>query len=37
MTIDRLITAIVQEQDADAAMQALVKAGFVVTEIGSSG
>lgn len=37
MTINRLMTTVVQIQDADAAEQALEMAGFTVTEIASSG
>jgi uncharacterized protein YaaQ len=37
MTINRLMTAVVQNQDAEAAMEALVKAGYSVTQMASSG
>lgn len=37
MIINRLMTAVVQIQDADSAEQALEKAGFAVTEMASSG
>ncbi|MDI6694782.1 MAG: cyclic-di-AMP receptor [Anaerolineales bacterium] len=37
MTINRLMTAVIQIQDVDATIEALHKAGFLVTHIGSSG
>lgn len=37
MTINRLMTAVVQSQDADGATEALIKAGFTVARIISSG
>lgn len=37
MTINRLITAVVQIQDAEAALAELEKAGFRVTQVASSG
>ena len=37
MTIDRLMTAVVQMQDEDAALDALEKAGFQVSLLASSG
>jgi uncharacterized protein YaaQ len=37
MTINRLIAAVVQMQDAETALAALEQAGFRVTQVGSSG
>jgi uncharacterized protein YaaQ len=37
MTINRLMTAVVQMQDEDAAIDALEKAGFAVSPMASSG
>lgn len=37
MTINRLMAAVIQIQDVETAIEALNKAGFLVTQIGSSG
>jgi len=37
MTINRLMTAVIQVQDVDPAMEALTQAGFLVTHMSSSG
>lgn len=37
MTINRLMTAVIQVQDAEAAMGALAKAGFIIDHMASSG
>ncbi len=37
MTINRLMTAVIQVQDADPAMEALSQEGFLVTHMSSSG
>lgn len=37
MTINRLMTAVIQIQDVDTAMEALSEAGFLVTHMSSTG